>query len=101
MPAPYRPCPNEWVMRPLTLYNPQLPCTSLGPSQFTLDAWAADYINQPRMNIDGVLFPSQPCLAVCDTRVQKEITAVAGQPAHNYRLRGGLVISPEFYKNCA
>jgi hypothetical protein len=101
MPSPYQPCPNEWVLRPISLNNPQLPCTFVSQSQFTLDAWAANYINKPRVNPDGKLFPSQPCFAVCDTRNQKQITAVAGQPEHNYNLPGGLMIGPEFYVNCA
>ena len=101
MATPYQPCPNELILRPLTLRSPQLPCTFVSQGQYTLDAWAANYINKPRINIEGKLFPSQPCLAVCDSRDQKQITAVAGQPEHNYSLPGGLLIGAKFYKNCS
>ena len=101
MPCPFVPAERKCVLKPISFQSPKLPCTKYVKNQFPLDEWAGKFVDQPRVNVDGVYFPAEPCLAMCDRHVNREVVGVIGQPAHNYKLLGGLVTNIQFYKNCA
>ena len=101
MSYPFEPRSEQCVLKPISLYAPKAPCTQIVKNQWPLDEWAGKHVNQPRVNVDGVYFPAEPCLAMCDRHTNREVVGVIGQPAHNYKLIGGLVTNIQFYKNCA
>jgi hypothetical protein len=76
------------------------PCTVNVMNQYGLDDWAKYKLNQPRYNIDGVPLPNRPCDYMCDKQNNQQFVGMLGQPRHNYRLAGGLLIAPQFFKNC-
>jgi hypothetical protein len=102
MPAPYVPLAPACITVAAKLPRDDVhdPCTVNIMNQYALDDWAKRQVDQPRVNVDGKVFPNRPCDYLCDRQYNQQYFGVLGKPEHNYKLRGGLLISPQFYKNC-
>lgn len=101
MSYPFAPCEEKCVVKPISLQNPKLPCTMTVKNQWPLDEWAGKFVDKPRVSVEGVYYPADPCTAMCDRHTNRQVVGVLGKPAHNYKLLGGLLTNVQFYKNCA
>lgn len=89
------------VTRAAQLKIPGAQCVSQRPQMFPLNNWAANKAEQPLMNIDGELIPSNTCLYRCNNTGNNQLVVTPFQPKNSYYLPGGVVSAVRFFKQCA